>query len=1033
MSLPLAPSTIFRAGAIAARGVPWLAEGFHFRVKVNPWIGFPLHPFAAWRLHRLGEEIPPPIVWRNPEGKTVSMPFDIQDAGGEVYGTVTATNATSPWVWIEFIVDDGGMRIDLLDSKLVGAGDRIVASRTRKPFAFGGGELLYFRVTGAGRINEANGIQANTLNVGELSDREPDFTFGLPMPTNDWYAEDPHMDPMDAADRRVRAAAPTRLSPPDNPTGATPDDTDRDTEADRIRDVVGPELVQPWLAAGWADPGVAPGRSVQRDQGQTPHGKALTASAPITPSLFTMSVDPQIARYLGLATMLGFGETDPMDRRNVWLIASRWAVQRDRIVRRIDEAIESAIPISPSAASVRLGEFLGSAGVVPAFVNTMLDDRFPDAPGIVAGLSGILDVDAWTPVTLMALAVAPGDAPPDPPDPLEPSAYEPGTWNAQPDPEAPGAESWRQTVSLGPRPVRGMVGFARMSPGKPVALQQVVPEGESTGRVLPLVPNWASNHERLLTDRLIPPDPEGASWQVWQADEFGQWSSAAPLAAPLAARPLPPVPVAEATYAPVPDDQSAGLRVPGTVRLAVEVPTLAKSAPGSLPVTTLDVTVDGLPQAPIDVTPGDTIRLEFQPRPFDVGEQRPATITATYTDAGNRTSPTQTLRCGVFDARAPRVVPTSPAVIWAGPPDATQNAELALKWPARPGATRYRIYLGDVRRLAAGHVQLSGSPVRATDAKPIHDASAALVDKHLFTFLGEAPGVPKGDGKIHYSVPIPSSLRGLQFVRVVPVTEGGAEAAFARCGLVPVAVPGTDRPAPPAVKTVVDASTGVAVTIRARGFRPELLDAGAGKAPEYRIRRTRRAAANRDYIPLQPESGPLTGPDANGAWTAGFDTPLAELDPFVRYRWFAEVRYPTEPSLPPGTVPEPVDGGVESVWTAADSEALWSDPSLAAESLLIPAEPPQPPPPPSVTGQPDGSAAIHVEDLPEEAPDAIGAYRLEIYRVDGGAPPTLVATLATTGGEVNWTDVAPVPPTDRYAFVVVDPIDRRSSPIFASP
>ena len=128
-------ATIFRARAIAARGVPWLAKGFHFRVKVNPWIGFPLHPFAAWRLHRLGEEIPPPIVWRDRAGKTVSMPVDIQEAGGEVYGTVTSTNAANPWVWIEFIVDDGGMRIDLLDSKLVerGTGSSPAGRESRSP------------------------------------------------------------------------------------------------------------------------------------------------------------------------------------------------------------------------------------------------------------------------------------------------------------------------------------------------------------------------------------------------------------------------------------------------------------------------------------------------------------------------------------------------------------------------------------------------------------------------------------------------------------------------------------------------------------------------------------------------------------------------------------------------------------------------------------------------------------------------------------------------------------------------------------
>src|SRR4029078_1108981 len=103
-----------------------------------------------------------------------------------------------------------------------------------------------------------------------------------------------------------------------------------------------------------------PALQVHSEPGLTPEGKTLKANAPITPALLTMSVDPQMARYLGLATMVGFDETAPMDRKNMWLIASRWAVQRDRVVRRVDEAITSVIPIGAAAASVRLGAFLGS-------------------------------------------------------------------------------------------------------------------------------------------------------------------------------------------------------------------------------------------------------------------------------------------------------------------------------------------------------------------------------------------------------------------------------------------------------------------------------------------------------------------------------------------------------------------------------------------------------------------------------------------------------------------------------------------------
>lgn len=73
---------------------------------------------------------------------------------------------------------------------------------------------------------------------------------------------------------------------------------------------------------------------------------------------------------------------------------------------------------------------------------------------------------------------------------------------------------------------------------------------------------------------------------------------------------------------------------------------------------------------------------------------------------------------------------------------------------------------------------------------------ASLADKQLFTCLGEVSGSRTGDGQVHFRTRIPGAVRSVQFVRVVPLTEVGAEAAFAPCGLVPEAVWGTDGPLP---------------------------------------------------------------------------------------------------------------------------------------------------------------------------------------------------------------------------------------------
>ncbi|WP_049580928.1 hypothetical protein [Streptomyces sp. SBT349] len=279
-----------------------------------------------------------------------------------------------------------------------------------------------------------------------------------------------------------------------------------------------------------------------------------------------------------------------------------------------------------------------------------------------------------------------------------------------------------------------------------------------------------------------------------------------------------------------------------------------------------------------------------------------------------------------LDTPAPRPVPTSPMLLWTGHRDATGQAELALRWPPSPGAARYRVHLGDARRLADElGLSLADTPVLAARAHPIHVAADRLTGTGAFTFLGEAAGAPAGDGFIHFTARVPGGPRGVQFVRVVPVAAGGAEPAFHTCGLVPLAVPGTDRPPPPLLDAFTDPAHGPTLRVRARGLRPELLAAAPGGAPEFRLRGSARGADR--HVALVRTSGDLTGPDAEGAWTATVPLSATAPDPV----WHAEVRYPAEPALPPGTAASPADGGVEPVWGAVGDgcEGLWSDPSPA--------------------------------------------------------------------------------------------------------
>jgi hypothetical protein len=1021
MSTNVAPASIFRASAIAAAGVPWLVDGFHLRVKLNPWIGFPLHPFAAWRLEVFDTD-QPTVHWRDRQGKSLTIPFDLESAGGFAEGALFGVPADNPYIWMEIDVDDRGLRLDLLDGRIgASSGARIIASRSRGPYRFGHTSITRLRASGAGTIGGVRALPQQWLAIREWIERKPDLTFGLPLGLGKWFAPDRNVDPLKAAKRRVATAAPTRLSPPDNPSGSLPDDSDPDAEMRRIMERIAPEFIDPWLKGGWTEPTKAPVHAVLGDATTTGNMQRLEASAPITPSLLTMAVDPQIARYLGLATTIPFEETSPMQPANIWIIAARWAVQLDRVIQPSS---------NPFASPVTMGDLLQSLAPT-SWLDGILGGIFPDTAGIIADLPNRPrdGHGPWTSLPLIAVAVAAGDAPPDPPDPFQLASAEPGSWTARLDPTSPGPERWRQAISLGSRPARGMVGFARTAPDGPVALHRFEPPPgqDHVSRALPIVPSWASNNRRIVEDRMVPADPGGASWTVWQADEFGQWSAGADLELSLPARPNPPEPQVEVSYRADPDDGSIGLRVPGTLRLKFDVPELVHTEPGGLPITELRVSVDGTSVPPEPVAPGDTLVLEAEPPPFGVGEQRNIPIIATYFDTAGTPSASPVVLCAAYDARAPEIIPTSPMVLWTGQSDATGQAELALRWPPRQGAARYRVYLGDARRLAGElGMSMADSPIRASQANPIYLASARLTYKGAFTFLGETPGTTAGDGFVHFATRIPGGLRSVQFVRIVPVSAGGAEPPFNSCGLVPVAVPSLDRPAPPLLDAITDPIAGLTLTIRARGLRPDLLAAAPDGLPEYRLRRTRRDL-DRRFAPVWT-NGYLTGPDAEGVWTATLTLPPVQQDRFIRTTWYAEVRYPPEPAIPPGPVPLPADGGIEPVWAKVgdSSEALWSEPSLAAEALLVPPDAPDAPPVPAVTTEADGSVVLTVAGLPTVHGTTSDPYRLEVYRGQPGEAVAQRDMLDLLTPNVTWTDPAPVPADARYDLVIVDPIGRRS-------
>src|SRR6202022_2675872 len=170
--------------------------------------------------------------------------------------------------------------------------------------------------------------------------------------------------------------------------------------------------------------------------------------------------------------------------------------------------------------------------------------------------------------------------------------------------------------------------------------------------------------------------------------------------------------------------------------------------------------------------------------------------------------------------------PTAPTILWTGRLDPTGQAELSLMWNASSPLVSYRVYLGDERRLVdALHLAAANlGSTRAARAKAIYDQAktGALADKGLFTLLTEQPQHPGADGVVRFQYQLPGGLSGIQFVRIVPVTEAGVEAPFATCGLAPVDVPCSERPNAPTLR-VTPVAGGVQVEVLAYGFTPETL------------------------------------------------------------------------------------------------------------------------------------------------------------------------------------------------------------------
>jgi hypothetical protein len=930
---------LLRLGTLGVRGDLDAGDGVHAALSMHPILGWPLHPFVCG-VFEPEQVFDVPAQFLDREGNRVAGPVDL-----DLYGTVDVIlgeDSGEPWIWV-LVLAEGPVVVEALDT--VGTG-RPFARRSEEPYSFGASAIRRLRLSGRGIVRNIMGFSARHA-IRQAERIEWHRPFGLPIGDAPWYAggagEGPAFD-------RVEAGAPRRLGPPDEPLGpgtpAGPGD-----ESDRVRNLH--SSIHPWIDAAFFGQEVPdqailkranpPGTLVVPEAHRVP--RDTTSTTPCVQALTIQAGDPGLARYLGLATVLPV-EPPRGDRPFVVVVGAFFGIHRTK--RFGPSRLRDVIPVDTSLSQVLANR------AAAEFDLAAVQDRYSSPREI----------------RFLPLAAGVG-ATPDLPDPPSLSAP-PGRWHG-------GDDTWQQQILLHGAPPAGPVALARgalsrhrVNLGRAVAL--------FAGRVPKGAPATTMTGERpsTLSDPAVPPEP--ATWQVAQADRFGRWSAPASVSAspPVRPAPRPPVPRNHVLVAAL-DRADTSPRSPGEIRVSVELP--VRTEAGALPVASLTLTVAGTSRTVV----AQPEMVEF----FDVPATTPASsvavaVDAVFTDTAGVQSTVASSVVTVHDPRPLPVVRTGPALLWSGRRDATGASELALTWP---GSARYRVYLSTSDRLAAalgiGLVdgRLPGDPLRASLAGAIWARRAELRDKADFSLITDPP-LTAAAGVVSLRHSVPGSLRGVLFVRIVPLSEGNVESDFAQCGLVPVAVPHTGRPAPPTVRVTVADDGSVSVDAEFDG--------------EVRIRRARVMTAEPRYVPVVAT--------VRGPWT---DSPLAD---YQRATYWAEARHDPEPALPPGVLPIPSTVSTPAGVPTGDVESMWSRISLPATAMRVPAAVPD------LTGL-----------LTFRPGDVIsGALPPGSVQLWAETPAGALVDLATLPTSPSFTHTVP-PGAARYHAQLTDPLGRKGN------
>ncbi|RTR06886.1 hypothetical protein [Halomonas nitroreducens] len=948
------------------------------------------------------------------------------------------------------------------------AGPATIGRRSERRYAFSGPGITQIRITGWGRVTRVRWIEARDEQRLEY---EPCTIMNLPHEGGARYL--PIHDALARADQRVAQQAPKRRplqETLDTPAPAAAPLADATFEQQRVASLSA-------TAVADLEPLINDLSQSQREQVVDEafvdeHGNNVGSStASRLGRVLQMLADP------GTASRLGYKWRDDAykesDERVVFYRVFGFFAdpppsgpldQRPPEETLVDGMIDSLRPQhrnwSRQELLQALASLLGHSGDDAPLTHATA--RTPLAGVNAEALDKLEDHDRYFGVS--SIAIADRGAPLDPlrPPQLPPPEETPplrDNWL----PATPPAARREVIVDVRKSRVGGLLAAGKRTPAAaPGAVYRPLNKANGDGFHLPLV--LALNSD----DGTQPPEPEPGSgfvadrqagpeairYFIAEQDRFGRWSNWARREHRAGVRPRPPRPEFQAYYRQpaIEDAASNG----GSVLVKVMVPDAESLAPGSHLLQTLRLfrvdEVDGT-LAPLEAAEADK-----QLHPADAGapaderrflldlrwtgpvlaatEQRTLRLTARWIDTEGRQSeestPT-TLR--LVDPRPPAPVPVPDELQYAARPDVTGLCWVEYRWHPQPGQHHFGVYYSDENRLRSHLDDLDRHDLlddldAAADAAAratIFRANEALFPDFLFERLREV-NVAFNSGERGFRHPVSGSLRILNFYKVAAEAESGAKPVLTDVPMIVYGVPNADPPPRPTVQvTPVSAEAGENPLVAQVQIN---LLTGTTKGLNWRLRRSSVSTQTLARVPVVATGAMGEIDEATGRQQSVYRddgpvqiAPHAQLRPWVRYSWVAEVQGAPE-------------SGSEAAGQAVPG--LWSRPSDPFSLVLLPEQPPAPPSIDDVQGQTVGSDRRQVQitfSHPDElSGGSVGSYRLRLSRrLASDAPLELLRDEAIGGSgpfvvSDEASDSTPVPVGTEYLVELVDPLGRASGP-----